>query len=138
MSVEKYRKESKRWLDQAEADLRAAGSSRTTKNFEWSCFQAHQSAEKAMKAIWLYHQFDPWGHSVIKLIEEFPERKIYETRLKTLLKEARHLDKLYIPTRYPNGLPELSPFQVFGEEDAVDGIEAARKILETIKANLAF
>ena len=91
-----------------------------------------------MKAIWLYHQFDPWGHSVIKLIEEFPERKIYETRLKTLLKEARHLDKLYIPTRYPNGLPELSPFQVFGEEDAVDGIEAARKILETIKANLAF
>lgn len=36
------------------------------------------------------------------------------------------LDKYYIPTRYPNGLPDLTPGQVYREEDARRGLDAAR------------
>ena len=44
------RKEAKRWLRQSEADLKAAKDSLKDSNFEWSCFQAQQSAEKSLKA----------------------------------------------------------------------------------------
>jgi HEPN domain-containing protein len=42
-----------------------------------------------------------------------------------LAEEAALLDSFYIPTRYPNGLPDLTPGQIYGKEDAQQGIEAA-------------
>ncbi|MCX7827348.1 MAG: HEPN domain-containing protein, partial [Verrucomicrobiae bacterium] len=72
MSQEKNVREAQRWLAQAEADLNAARDSRFAKHFEWACFQAQQAGEKAMKALWFSHDADPWGHSVVKLIEEVP------------------------------------------------------------------
>ena len=44
------RPEAQPWLRQAEADLHAAEDSLTTCHYEWACFQAQQSAEKALKA----------------------------------------------------------------------------------------
>ncbi|MBN2072734.1 MAG: HEPN domain-containing protein, partial [Actinobacteria bacterium] len=64
------------------------------------CFQAQQAAEKALKALYLNYSADPWGHSVVKLINDFPEKKAKE-EITELLNKARELDKLYIPTRYP-------------------------------------
>ena len=43
------------------------------------------------------------------------------------------MDKLYIPTRYPNGLPDLTPSEVFTEEEASKAIESSTIILEQIK-----
>lgn len=43
------------------------------------------------------------------------------------LKAARLLDKLTIPTRYPNGLPDLTPAEVYGPSDAAAVIGAAEK-----------
>ena len=43
-----------------------------------------------------------------------------------LTEKAALLDKFYIPTRYPNGLPDLTPGQIYIREDADQGIEAAR------------
>ena len=34
-----------------------------------------------------------------------------------------------IPTRYPNGLPDLTPGQVYRQEDATRGLEAARLLV---------
>lgn len=48
------RKEAKKWLRQAEADLKACRDNLKDGNFEWSCFQTQQSAEKALKA-YLYN-----------------------------------------------------------------------------------
>jgi len=43
------------------------------------------------------------------------------------------LDKYYIPTRYPNGLPDLTPAQVFTVEDAKDCKDRAYKILKAVE-----
>ena len=41
------------WIKQAEKDLKASKDSLNAGNYEWSCFQAHQAVEKALKAIYL-------------------------------------------------------------------------------------
>ncbi len=51
------------WFRQAEADLRHARHSLEQGDFEWSCFAAHQAAEKAIKAVFLKLGMDAWGHT---------------------------------------------------------------------------
>lgn len=46
------------------------------------------------------------------------------------LANASYLDKFYIPARYPNGLPDLTPGQVYIETDARQAIEKAGFFLE--------
>jgi HEPN domain-containing protein len=40
------------------------------------------------------------------------------------------VNKFYIPTRYPNGLPDLTPGQVYRRGDAERGLKAARELVE--------
>lgn len=39
-----------RWLRQAESDMDAAKNSVNSKNYDWSCFQSQQAAEKGLNA----------------------------------------------------------------------------------------
>ena len=135
MSQENYKNDSKRWLKQAEADIGAAEGSKKNNNFEWACFQSQQAAEKALKSLYFYYSADPWGHSVVKLINDFPKRKI-KKEIDKLLDKARELDKLYIPTRYPNGLPELTPSEVYTKEEAGKAIESSKAIINKVKSIL--
>src|SRR5437867_354338 len=96
------------WLRQAEADLLHARSARDTGNFEWSCFASQQAAEKALKAVFYHLHGDPWGHSVLALIEGLPD-STRASSTSDLLDAARALDKHYIPTRYPNGFAQGAP-----------------------------
>lgn len=121
---------------QGRADLKAAENSLTSGSFEWACFQAQQAGEKALKALWLFHARDPWGHSLLKLIEDFPEDAA-RAGLTTFIPHAKKLDKLYIPTRYPNGLPECIPAEVYTAEDARDAINAARELLDDVASKMA-
>lgn len=129
MSSEKHADEALRWLAQARADLRAAEGSIRASSHEWACFQAQQAAEKALKALWLGNGFEPWGHSVLRLIDEYPDESVRSGPLAALRSAAKALDKLYIPTRYPNGLPDLSPFEVYTDVEAQAAIAAARSVL---------
>jgi len=43
--------EAERWLRQGERDLVSARNSCRSGDFEWACFQAQQSAEKALKSL---------------------------------------------------------------------------------------
>jgi len=45
------KEEVKRWIEQAEHDLKAAKDSSNAGNFGWAAFQAQQTAEKSLKAI---------------------------------------------------------------------------------------
>ena len=132
MSQESNRQDSRRWLRQAEADIDAALGSINNNNFEWACFQSQQAGEKALKALWYYFSIDPWGHSVARLINDFPENETKKS-LSLLLNKAKELDKLYIPTRYPNGLPDLTPSEVYTNEEANKAIESSKAIIEQIK-----
>ncbi len=128
MSRDKNRHEAERWLLTAEEDLRAARQLLDSGSYAQACFLAQQSGEKAVKALWYSEDADPWGHSVQRLVIEFPRNAELPDPVRWI-EWAALLDKYYIPTRYPNGLPDLTPGQVYRLEDARRGIEAAGALL---------
>jgi HEPN domain-containing protein len=114
------------WLKQAKRDLAHAQTDLTSGYFEWYCFSAQQAAEKAVKAFCQLQNGEAWGHSIAeilkKLTERFPE-------LDPFIQNAMNLDKLYIPSRYPNGFDSGTPEDYFTEEDARRAIDDARTII---------
>jgi HEPN domain-containing protein len=42
------------------------------------------------------------------------------------------LDKYYIPTRYPNGLPGGVPYEAYDEDDAKKAIGMAARVVEYV------
>jgi HEPN domain-containing protein len=129
MSDEKMGREARRWFSQARSDVAAAKDSAKAMRYEWACFQAQQAAEKAMKACWFKFDLDPWGHSVAKLVDDLPA-DIARDRFIDLREHARRLDKLYIPTRYPNGLPDMTPAEAYTATEASEAIASAEVILD--------
>jgi HEPN domain-containing protein len=103
--------------------------------FDKGCFVAQQAAEKSLKAL-LYRggARTVLGHSVLELVEravgQFPD-------VEKLREAARLLDRFYIPTRYPNGLPGGAPFESFTASDLAQAVELAGRIVESIDKLLA-
>ena len=75
---------------------------------------------------------DPRGHSLLKLIEDFPDNDSWKNSLNGLLDDASDLDKLFIPTRYPNGLPELTPHIVYRAKDARAAMHSSKRVIELV------
>ncbi len=95
---------------------------------------AAQSAEKAAKAAHQAVGQDAWGHSVTELLEALqPHLPAVDD---ALLDRARSLDKLYVPTRYPNGLPAGAPADYYTRAEAERAIADAEKILECCRRML--
>ena len=116
------------WLRQAEKDLQHAQSATESENFEWSCFASQQGAEKALKALFYHLHGDPWGHSLLSLMQGLPG--LVRTHVTDeLLDSAKALDKHYIPTRYPNGFAEGAPTDYYTRRDAKDALNHAKSIL---------
>jgi len=126
------RKQAKRWLRQGEADLKAEKDSMNACNYEWSCFQSQQSAEKCLKA-YLYDlgYTSLVTHSIKILIKKCEQKN---RAFSILIKEAKILDTFYIPTRYPSGLDEdIAPVDYYDKEDAENCLKCATLILKTVK-----
>ena len=132
MSVEKNTYEANRWLKTAKGDLEAAKILMGSGKYAHACFHSQQAGEKAVKAVWYFLDADPWGHSITKLIQELEsvDIKTHE-KFEQVKRRAIVLDRFYIPTRYPNGLPDLTPDDSFIEEDAKTGIENAEILIVT-------
>lgn len=121
---------SKDWLRQSERDLESAKSQWESGFFEWACFIAQQSAEKAVKAVYFYFGGEAWGHSVTQLLKGLEEKIDIPDELH---KHAKFLDKFYIPARYPNGWSEGIPSDYITDEDVKNAINSAEKILRFCK-----
>jgi len=132
MSAERLRRECERWLRQAADDLEAARLLIGGGKHAQAAFLAQQAGEKALKAVWRLHDLDPWGHSVGRLVRDLPESKLREA-LGGLLDEALALDKLYIPTRYPDALVELTPGEAFTAREARAAVDSAERILSRVR-----
>jgi len=111
MTVSRNLTEAQRWLKQALHDRDAARLNRDHGFHEHACFLAQQSAEKALKAfLYARGQGPVLGHSTLLLTQEAAELEGGFTKLEAA---CRRLDQLYIPTRYPNGLPDAVPHDFY-------------------------
>ena len=118
---------SRDWLDQAEGDLEHAKNDLRAGFYDWACFSAQQSAEKAVKAVFQRLGAEAWGHSVYDLLLSLKERIEVDEEL---LEYALELDKTYIPARYPNAHPSSSPRRRYTRREAERLIEYAEKIFK--------
>jgi HEPN domain-containing protein len=122
------------WFRQAEADVRHARRSRDDGDHEWACFAAQQAAEKATKAAHAAIGQEAWGHVVTELLDAL--RPQVPGIDETLLDRARALDKLYIPTRYPNGLAGGAPTDFYTRPEAERAIADAEAVLAVCRKML--
>jgi len=127
--------ESKRWLVQSKYDLVTSRWNAKGNLFAPACFWAQQSAEKAAKA-YLYSKGERFviGHSVAELLEKC---KTYDKDFKALIPIGAFLDRFYIPTRYPNGLPGGVPAYVYRRKDSSEAIKMAQKVFDFISSKLS-
>lgn len=115
------------WFRQAEADLEHARHALRDGHFEWACFACQQAAEKAAKAAHAALGQEAWGHVVTELLEALrPQEPAVD---EAMLDRARALDKLYIPTRYPNGLAGGAPADFYTRAEAERAIGDAEAVL---------
>jgi HEPN domain-containing protein len=136
MSLDKNRHEADRWLQTAKEDIQAAQVLLDGGLYAHACFLAQQCAEKAVKAMWYLLDKDPWGHSIQKLVSEFPQPEVI-TDSYSWIQRAAYLDRFYIPTRDPNGLPDLTPGQSYFQEDAEKAISEADFFIQAAQAFLS-
>jgi len=125
--------EAKRWFQQALRDLEASVSSMRNGYYEWSCFQAQQACEKAVKSLLYATGKSAWGHSIIELLEYLRGDIEVEAEIYT---HARELDRHYIPSRYPNAFESGYPALYYDEEVANRAINSCREIIKWVKKQL--
>ncbi|MFZ5556245.1 MAG: HEPN domain-containing protein [Pseudomonadota bacterium] len=119
---ERYRRQARHTLDSARRD-QAVG------DHDWACFKAQQAAELAVKGFVRATRRFVTGHSVVKLLAES------ETQVPAAILDcARELDKVYIPSRYPDAYDWGSPMDYYRETDAQKAIACAASVLEWLDA----
>jgi HEPN domain-containing protein len=128
-------KEGRRWLKQAQADLYWCRRLAEQGAYHLACFLSQQVAEKALKAF-LYAQGEDivLGYSVECLCAAAAE---YDPQFQTLARTWSILDSYYIPTRYPNGLSDGIPADVYTRQAAEGAVGLAGEAVELVAARLA-
>jgi len=126
--------EGKRWLDQASEDLRWAQDLARRGGYHIACFLAQQVAEKALKAF-LYAMGEEvvLGHSVNRLCDEASRHD------ESFAEKGRRwsiLDGYYVPTRYPNSLPDGIPAEVYTADAAKEAVGLAAEVVEFVRGKI--
>ncbi len=122
--------EGERWLAQAERDLSDARFARDGGRHNLACFLSQQAAEKALKGFLYLNDIEaPWSHSARDLVVAAAQ---FDSAFEGFAKRASDLDKHYIPTRYPNGLPGGIPADAFDESDSSAALDDAATIIGAV------
>jgi HEPN domain-containing protein len=95
--------------------------------------------EKALKALHLRHGQQSWGHGLGRSFRDLPAElaQSLAAEVADLEDRLRVLDALFIPTRYPDSLPEGAPTDHFGRLQSQDALGHARALVDAIRAALA-
>ena len=125
--MKEAKKESMRWLLQARDDYKFVDwVMREGAFFDKGCFVAQQAGEKILKAcLYATGKRRVIGHSLFEMIETLSK---IESNFKEISEQAKRLDRFYITTRYPNGLPGGSPFQMYSFSDLQSAVEDLTEI----------
>ncbi len=122
------------WFKQAKRDLEQAAASQRDNYHEWACFAAHQTAEKALKALHSYFGQEACKRVVARVMIELSDRVSFP---ENLMEKGRVLDNYYIPSRYPYGHPSGAPFEHYGSIQSSQAIEYAREVFEFVHLQMA-
>jgi HEPN domain-containing protein len=122
-------KESRRWYLQAKDDFKfVEWVLKEGVFFDKGCFLAQQAGEKVVKAcLYATGKRRVIGHSLFEMIAELAR---IEDGFDKISEPAKRLDRFYITTRYPNGLPGGSPFQLYSLSDLESAFDDLTKIFE--------
>ncbi|MHA1254889.1 MAG: HEPN domain-containing protein [Promethearchaeota archaeon] len=132
----KFEKEAKRWFNQALEDLESAKILLNNKRYYLVCFLCQQIVEKALKSVLYFNKEDlVIGHSVKKLADWAGE---FDEDFKKLGEKISILDTYYITTRYPNGLPDGIPAEVFNKNIAQSAFELTEETIQAVRKYLNF
>jgi len=128
------REEGLRWLRQAEEDLRWTRHLAEEGAHHLACFLSQQVTEKALKAF-LYAQGEEivLGHSVQRLCAA---AAAFDPEFEMRGQSWSLLDGYYIPTRYPNGLPDGIPADVYTRRAAADAVALAIEAVGFVQRRL--
>jgi HEPN domain-containing protein len=126
--------EGQRWLRQAQEDLHWARHLAQEGAYHLACFLSQQVAEKALKAF-LYAQGEELvvGHSVERLCAA---AAAFAPKFQVHGRSWSILDGYYIPTRYPNGLPDGIPADVYTREAAEGAVNLADEAVTLVASVL--
>ena len=125
----------RRWLRQAQQDLHWTRHLAEQGAYHLACFLAQQVAEKALKAF-LYAQGEEivLGHSIERLCVA---AAAFEPEFRVRARSWSILDGYYVPTRYPNGLPDGIPADVYTQRAAADAVALAGEAVEFVASRLS-
>ena len=116
---------------EAEKQLNRAEAARVASKPVWAWFAAHQSAEKAVKALRLRHQLNGHERMVTRLLLTLPESIDVPP---DLIYKAHFLDSHYLPVQLSQS--ELHTPRSNGKQPADQAVRIAADIIEFVKANL--
>lgn len=128
-------REARRWYQQAVDDLRfVEWVLQENRFFDKGCFVVQQAGEKALKSC-LYGSGSRhvYGHS---LFDACTELRGHSASFAAVEEQAKRLDRFYIPTRYPNGLPGGLPFQSYSKRDLSEALADLSMIFEACEEYL--
>ncbi|MBI4305359.1 MAG: HEPN domain-containing protein [Chloroflexi bacterium] len=118
--------ESARWIKQSSYDLEDATLTAGSGRHALACFLSHQAAEKAVTAFLVHKGAERvWGHALADLCEDAMALDPSFDLIKTI---AVLLDKFYLDTRYPSGLPGGVPAEAYDQHDSERAIAIAREV----------
>ncbi len=121
-----------RWIESARRTLLSAHGDLERGDYNWTCFKAHQAAEKALKALLWGIGAPTSGHSLPKLLEKV--REVLSIEISPDVYEACvRLNKFYIATRYPDAWSEGIPEEYYSRSEAEEAIQYAARILEWVE-----
>ncbi len=94
--------------------------------------------EKAVKSIYILQgESVERVHSIAILIKGDPQKKINGIQeLISNIEDAQELDRHYIPTRYPNGVPFGKPYEFYSKTTAEGCIKCAQKLILNCRKTL--
>ncbi|MEW5692600.1 MAG: HEPN domain-containing protein [Candidatus Hydrogenedentota bacterium] len=127
--------EQMRWIEQAKYDFDTARDLYEKQRYNWCCYLCQQASEKAVKAVYINRgEYVEKVHSIFVLIEGDKTYRINGIEeLKNCSEQARRLDRYYIPTRYPNGVPYGVAYRYFGLKDAKNCMDDCETIILCVK-----
>jgi len=119
------------WLREAEADFKHAKNCLKTKSYNWACFVAQQSAEKALKAFIMasLRKRPLHTHDLIRLYNEAKSKLMLPNEIAESLGE---LSSYYTLARYPNaGLTR--PSIGIAKTQTERALATAERVLKAVK-----